>query len=496
MKIKDIAYTAIVVVMVILSSGIVFAPPSPHNVDGRILSNSSNGVADGMLVYINETVSKDYRIVEVSAPPVPQLMGSYSSSINGTTGDLTIVFAYNSTNYGMSNLTLLGTTTTIDVVLNHSRDSEANVTIISPSNNTLKNKFNAFNVTANVTMLGRDAVNCNATISFTDEEILNVTIVNKTVQLGDINYMAYKIANWSVVGNNNGSINFTIRVDCSTDGFNIEHLNVKSRSNITIFNSVPRVTRVVMDNPVDLAPGLNLSLACNATIQENNTILDIRVVNATFFQKSIGHSAPDDNNNHYTNTTCLNYSSGSYESNYTCTFKVAYYANNGTWQCNVTVSDYSNLTNSSNTTTSVNELLAIDVFPTIIDYGKLQVFNISNDINVTMRNFGNMPINLSVRAFAPNESLGYLNLSMNCEDGNNISNSNERFSINYETPYPSMSRMSNETQIIKNITLQQRINDIAFGDDINFTYWKLQIPSMRPGICNGTVVFGAYPAYP
>ena len=64
----QIAILFLLVIIAVLSS-IVIAPPSPHNIDGRVLNNNSgNGVENGIPVLINDTVSGDIILIEVNAP--------------------------------------------------------------------------------------------------------------------------------------------------------------------------------------------------------------------------------------------------------------------------------------------------------------------------------------------------------------------------------------------------------------------------------------------
>src|SRR3989338_28621 len=486
-------YTLILIFLfylILLSNLVKAPPPSPHNVEGRVLTNSSNGVQNGIPLTINDTVSNDSVLTYTDAPDVPELRGIYSATINGNDGDLVIVTAWNSTHYGQNSSNLADTTTNVNVVINITRPSEANVTVIEPLNNSVKNKTFIFNVTANITMLGNNGIDCNATISFSNDQVINISAGdNLTRILGNIPLGNYKLANWSVIGLSEGASNITIRADCSSDGIKLDKVNSYTISNITIQNLAPAITRVFLPSPIDLIAGDNLTLICNATINDNNTVSDIANVNATFYQSSINANAPDDNNNHYTNSSCMNVSSSTFEANYSCGFKIAYYANNGSWQCNITVIDLSNVTIFANISTSINELMAIDVSPAIIDYGSLKATNISSDLNATIRNVGNIPINATVRGFAPNESLAYLNLSMTCHNGN-ISNANQRFSTINGTDFSQMIWLNNETQLI-DFTLHQRTNDFALGNDTNATFWKLQVPALTLGICNGTIIFSA-----
>lgn len=482
------------IVFFIILSAIVAAPlPSPHNVEGRITTNSSNGVPNGIPVRINNTVSGNLIMTYTNAPEVPELMGSYSAAIDGNDGDLIFVTAWNSTNYGTNSSNLTTSTTSINVALNLTRPSEANVTIIDNLNNSLKNKTIPFNVTANITMLGNDGIGCNATINFSNKEVINITSgENLTHSLGNITLGSSKMANWSAIGLSDGVSNITVRAECASDGIKLDRVNSYAVENITIQNLAPGIGRILITSPVDLAAGENTTVHCNATISENNTVSDIMIVNATFFQASAGHNAANDNNNHYANSSCANTSSGIFEANYSCGFKLAYYANSGAWQCNMTIVDFSGVSRFSNISSSVNELMAIDASPSIIDYGSLKATNISStDFNVTIRNFGNIPVNVSIRGFAPNESMAYLNLSMTCQNGN-ISNANQRYSTLNGSNFAQMNPLNNESQLL-NLTLQQRTNDLAFGNDTNSTFFKLQVPALTYGICNGTVIFGAIP---
>lgn len=478
----------------IVMSRFVIAPPSPHGVQGIVYSDSGiNGVPNGLPVTINDTVSEDFTTVYVDGiEELPGLWGSYSGTITGDDGDTVIVMSWNQTHYGTNSSALASGTTDLNIVLNTTRPSEENVTIVFPANNSILNKTVIFSFFANISILGGDGVDCNASINFTDRSIINISDGEKPVHpLSNITSGGYKLVNWSIAGTGSGNANVTVIAFCASDGApKFSTADPYSSINLTMQNIAPLISSIRIDNPVDLLAGNNLSLLCNISVTEYNSILDIRNVNATFYLDSAGLNAPDDNNDHYTNRSCVNYSSSQFQSNYSCRFKVAHYASNGTWRCNASVSDFDNASEYANISTVVNELLAVDFSSAVIDYGNLKATNISsNDFNLTMINAGNVPINLSFRSFAPNESMGYLNLSMTCPVGN-ISNANQRFSMEDGTDFSLMNRANNETQDL-NVTLYQKIDDSVLGNETNTTYWKLQVPALTYGICNGTVLFTA-----
>jgi hypothetical protein len=469
----------------------VKAPPVPRNVEGRVLTNGSNGVENGISVRVNSTSSNDSVLVYTDAPEVPELFGLYSLTIIADDGEEIIGFAWNSTHYGTNRTNVQSGTENLNIVINTTRPSEANVTILYISNDSLMNVTSRFRIFANVSIIGSDGVGCNATIRFMSNTTLNITDFDTlNHSLGNIALGSHKVTNWTVYGHDIGSANFTVRADCSSDGVRLEKVNIRTVYNITFQNFAPQVQSVRTASPLDLLAGQNLSVYCNATIYDSNSPHDIRKVNATLFQQSIGGSATDDNNNHYTNNSCANISSFGNFANYSCGFRVAYYANNGTWKCNISVADIWSLENSSNSTFFINELMAVEVFPSAIDHGNLKAGNTSHtDSNISIRNIGNVAIIPSVKGFAPNESLGYLNLSMVCPIGN-ISNNNHRYSLVNGTDFSLMQEVDNSSRNFP-FTLQQRTNDAAYGNDTNLTHWKVRIPPLTLGLCNGTVVFGA-----
>jgi hypothetical protein len=256
-----------------------------------------------------------------------------------------------------------------------------------------------------------------------------------------------------------------------------------------ISNLPPSVLNFSLVTPFDLSPATTSFFACNVTVYDQNNISNITRVNATLFQRSIGNSAPDDKNNHYTNQSCFAYANSTYEANYTCGFRLEYFANNGTWLCNVTAADSSGFVVSSNRTLLINELLAIEVSPSVIDYGRMQATNISqDDVNMTITNRGNVPFNVTVEGYGVTPLDG---LAMDCDVGS-ISIANQRYHANSSRVFSSMTPLSSVATKIENLTLAQRTNDNALGQSSNMTFWKLQIPPPANGICNGTVVFRTY----
>ena len=265
--------------------------------------------------------------------------------------------------------------------------------------------------------------------------------------------------------------------------YNFEYTNTSTRVNIT--NAMPEIDSIKIDQNILLNAGLTKIVNCNVSLHDWNGYSDIMNVNATFWDANNALINDSDNNNtHYTNTNCVNISQNGYYANYTCSFAVYYYANNGSnWTCNATVIDGYNFTATGKNVTSIQPIYALNTTP-IIDFGNMAVGDTKDNITANVTNFGNRPINISVDGYGvvPNDGL-----AMKCAI-RNISLASLHYSIN-ETDWTTTAAVTSSPVNISGLTIPKKITT----DAINTTYWHLYIsPSENPfGLCNGTVVFTA-----
>lgn len=307
---------------------------------------------------------------------------------------------------------------------------------------------------------------------------------------------------------------------------NITNGTTKTYVNVT--NTEPHVYNVIITpNPIILQPGNTTNVTCTAYIHDWNGWQDFNgSTNATFYDVNYYFNSPDDNNTHYTSRyadgkckDCVPIPGDPDGTNATCncTFAVAYYANDTTWQCNFSVLDrggayWYNETRKRKslfaynvTNATIDPLIAIDV-PSVIDYGELAVTENSSMIQANLTNFGNIHINVSVEGWGgDNKTLGQ-NLSMICRratDGRNLANISikyEKYSVNPDFLLDDMINLTSTPVEIGNFTLYQRLDDnnFVFGYDQNTTYWRIYIPPGVTGFCNGTIQFSAkaYPGEP
>jgi len=274
-------------------------------------------------------------------------------------------------------------------------------------------------------------------------------------------------------------------------GTNYKNYSVRSTVNVT--NAYPEIINISCNNgqAITLTAGSTKSINCTVKIRDYNGWDDVNYVNSTLYYFLNASSDPDDNNTHYTNTSCNQTSNdGQYLVNWTCSFNMWYYANNGSWRINATVNDSYATKDNDYGNTSISSLLALNVTE-LINFGDLAVTETSvSAVQANVTNFGNVPINVSVYGFGGNSEATGVGYAMLC-DVRNITLSNERYDLNSATLYDSMIPLTGSYVPISGIKILKQTQPGAYM--INSTYWRLHVNlTNNPfGICNGTVVFSA-----
>ena len=266
---------------------------------------------------------------------------------------------------------------------------------------------------------------------------------------------------------------------------------------VNVSNTEPNLYNVsISPLAIDLNPGNTTWINCTGLIQDYNGWDDIAAVNATIYHADYGDGTTFDNNYRYQNLSCDSscemYGGSVTNASCSCYFQVEYFAYNGTWGCNMTVADAYGLSdNLDSATATVNPVIGIGI-PSEIDYGDMSVTEISPMITANVSNFGNLPINISVRGYGGTDEFlpGAGNYTMLC-DINNISIGYHRYSTNFTEIYSKMVNLTNTSTGIPGFDLPIRTDDAQYGNDTNSTYWRLEIPTDVSGVCNGTVQFYA-----
>ncbi|MFH1182241.1 MAG: Ig-like domain-containing protein [Candidatus Woesearchaeota archaeon] len=452
--------------------------PAGGNFSGRFLVNASVNSSTGTVVKVNLTISNNTGnatwLIPMSLGAGTATTGWWNATFDSTAlPDGFYNLSVNATN--SAGLTNISQNITIRI-----DNTKANVTAIVP--------LNKSNLTGSILI--------NASINDSGSAVFNATfrLMNRTYATAWLfatrGAGTISIGWWNTTFNSfqlaDGRYNITLN---ATDfAGNQQLLNI---SEINIDNGGPIIRNVSMLNSIYLVPGDVSFVECNATVEDDNGPDYIYLVNATFYDSAKSFNSANDRNDHYENVSCsiIAGQASNNQQNYTCGFNVYYYANNATWVCNVTATSSVtfNRTNSSVNLTLVNELLAIAVNKSEIDYGNITVMGTSLEHAVNVSNFGNVPINVSVKGFGwDNETCGE-NWAMMCE-GNNISIGYERFSNVSGMEWQYMTNLSSSFKPV-NITLWQKQDDNNPGNDTNSTYWRLRVPLGIFGLCNGTITF-------
>ncbi len=278
--------------------------------------------------------------------------------------------------------------------------------------------------------------------------------------------------------------------------------NVTVESGVTIGKSNPNIVSIDIEaGSITLVPNDSRIVNCSVVLEDFDGDVDLDNVSAEFFHNIDSFFGDDDDNNtHYTNSSChINLSYGDeYQALANCLFDVEYYANPGTWNCSVNVSDLSSYVDFDSNTTLVEELLAFGL-PDTIDYGLINATYVSSEKVANVTNYGNVMANLSLSGYGSVEEDGYA-FTCTQETSGGIPVYYEKFNLtestqgnltlsDFETNYSNLT----STPEVRTFNLDYRTDEVV-NDKINSTYWRVYVPSGVGGSCSGTIIFGAVKA--
>ncbi len=272
--------------------------------------------------------------------------------------------------------------------------------------------------------------------------------------------------------------------------------NRTTLTEVNVTNTAPILFHVeISPSTVDLVPGSTTQVNCTGYVEDMNGWADVKGANATLYDESygMGDGLTFGNSFRYnlTGCGCSQLESELYNATCVCSFDVWYYANNGTWQCNMTVEDNYGLKSTLNSSgATVNTVIGIYTGSSI-NYGNLSVTEYSAEKILNISNFGNVNINVSLRAFGgTSDRNNPTNSSMMCETGI-MDLGYQRYAKEPGLGWELMTEITNTTTIIPEYTLPVRTNDTSHQQDTNNTYWMVYVPVGVSGRCNGTIEFWA-----
>ncbi len=270
-----------------------------------------------------------------------------------------------------------------------------------------------------------------------------------------------------------------------TQGPNNRNVSVDTRLNVTGF--IPEVIKVDAQSPVTLNAGTLTTVFCNATILDYNGFDDIQNVSATIYDDAqVTFDDSLNNNTLYRNESCQPISQDGDYANYSCAFRINYYANATDWNCTIVVNDTVGLESNNSNTSTINTLFALNV-TNPIDFGKLAMGNLSSNETANVSNLGNVPINVSVEGYGGGIGDG---LSFRCQV-NNLTVDLLKFSANSSATYLEKVKLTSGARTpVPQLTVQKPLNNAG---TINTTYWQVYLNNTQNvfGVCNGTIIFQA-----
>jgi hypothetical protein len=237
-------------------------------------------------------------------------------------------------------------------------------------------------------------------------------------------------------------------------------------------------TVIVTPSTIDLNAGSTKYVTCTSIIIDTETWESITTINATIWDTvASAESSADDNNNHYTNTSCNLGNNDTLNSRpVTCGFSLQYYSNSSTWTCKIRTYNSTLDLASNETNTTVNSLVSLDVPETSVNFGALNLGNTSpNDANITITNTGNIKIDVDISG-----------TDFSCSSGS-LGYNYTRYSDTPESEYTAMTELTNEAS-----SLNLNVPKSTGTDSIKPIFWKISLPSSGiGGICTNIITFTA-----
>ena len=275
--------------------------------------------------------------------------------------------------------------------------------------------------------------------------------------------------------------------------------NVTVITNLTIGNVFPDMSNVSIENNASslaLVPNASRVVTCVGLATDYNGWADVKYSFAVLYDNtSSSYNGADDNNLHYTNSSCTITQEGTYTDWINCTFNVWYYANPGVWTCTILVNDTLRKPGYGSDVINVSSLLALGL-PDVIYYGEVNATDVSGENLSNITNYGNVKINLSLSGYGFTLNDGN---AMNCTSGaiKNISIGLEKYNLTTANPGVMNYTQFNQTYlnltsapVVKTYNLNFRQND-TFNEATNTTYWRIYVPTGVAGTCQGNIIFGA-----
>lgn len=265
--------------------------------------------------------------------------------------------------------------------------------------------------------------------------------------------------------------------------------------------SPPKVSSIFVDdlifspeNEIDLIATSTREVFCEAVVEEFD-LDDLVGAVGEFYDSDISFSGDiEDNNYHYTNSSCfINESYGAVqEKEVICKFDIFYYTNPSNWECLINVEDNQSSFGNKTDNTLVNTLLSIEVV-SMVDFGSTGAGSVTEESVVNVTNYGNVDINLSLSGYGGSLDDGHgmvcgiKNISIDFVKYNLTSSTFGNLNLGeFENFYINLT----SSPVVREFNLFSRQNDLL-NEAVLPSYWRVYVPSEISEVCSGNIVFGA-----
>jgi hypothetical protein len=229
---------------------------------------------------------------------------------------------------------------------------------------------------------------------------------------------------------------------------------------------------------------VNGSLTITTIAHDENGWGDIANVTAVVYSTLASGSGCTANiTNCYKNTSCTLSGGSGNNINVNCTIPgtFRYFADNGTWTANLTVTDNSSSQITTSVTNTTAQLIALDVVTDPLTFSANTNAN-SSQVNETVRNCGNWIIDLQLNGTALNCT------GTGCGVVTSITVGNLSYSNTSGTPGVSAYTQLTGSPVTLLMNMARATADTGNNGT---TYWVFYAPSGTKGVYNGTIQFTA-----
>ncbi len=249
-------------------------------------------------------------------------------------------------------------------------------------------------------------------------------------------------------------------------------------------NEAPAITITGLPERVTPVQAGNVTVWCNATIDDPQGQLTIQEVTAYLHRSDWQYTHADESSGHYTKngTSCASSGINSTAIAYHCSFSLPYYARSMNWTCTYEAEDDQGASNTGVGTFFLEPLYAFSLSPAAIAYGLVAAGNTSGQQSILVTNQGNAELDLGLDGYAVSDGDG---LALVCDLGNTTIG-NERYALTSGEAWSLMTALTDTTVQVDGFNLPPK-ND-SFSGQASI-YWRVKLGVPAKGNCSGFVTF-------